>query len=190
MKLSSLVSPWCARLPILSSANASAYVVTLEEVGPNVVATGSGQIDLTGLTQGIEFATLANMEPSAAEIMTGPVTPTVQLYTGISGPGSFGPGELISFATSGTGDGVGVSSDNFVYVPAGYSSDSPLNSTSTYDGATFATLGATPGTYVWTWGSGANQSFTLKIGQTSCCQTILRRLGLLGWRRKQKAQTI
>ena len=50
MKLSSLVSPWCARLPILSSANASAYVVTLEEVESNVVATGSGAIDATGLT--------------------------------------------------------------------------------------------------------------------------------------------
>jgi hypothetical protein len=27
-----------------------------------------------------------------------------------------------------------------------------------------ASLGATPGTYKWTWGSGANQNFTLVIG--------------------------
>src|SRR5438477_10144137 len=26
------------------------------------------------------------------------------------------------------------------------------------------TLGVTPGTYVWKWGSGANQNFTLQIG--------------------------
>jgi hypothetical protein len=32
-----------------------------------------------------------------------------------------------------------------------------------YSGATFASLGVTPGTYVWTWGVGANQNFTLKI---------------------------
>ena len=32
-----------------------------------------------------------------------------------------------------------------------------------YSGKTFATLGVTPGTYVWTWGTGANQKFTLKI---------------------------
>jgi hypothetical protein len=33
----------------------------------------------------------------------------------------------------------------------------------TYSGATLATLGVTPGTYKWTWGTGANQNFTLQI---------------------------
>ena len=32
------------------AADASPYVVTIEEVGSAVVATGSGQIDTTGLT--------------------------------------------------------------------------------------------------------------------------------------------
>ena len=32
-----------------------------------------------------------------------------------------------------------------------------------YSGKTLATLGVTPGTYVWTWGAGANQNFTLQI---------------------------
>jgi hypothetical protein len=49
-------------------------------------------------------------------------------------------------------------------VPPGYVSDSPLSDTATYAGQTFATLGVTPGTYKWTWGSGANQNFTLVIG--------------------------
>jgi hypothetical protein len=31
------------------------------------------------------------------------------------------------------------------------------------DNQTFSSLGATPGTYEWTWGSGANQSFTFDI---------------------------
>src|SRR4051794_29994885 len=35
--------------PLTSQAQAG-YVVTLEQVGPNVVANGSGPIDLTGLT--------------------------------------------------------------------------------------------------------------------------------------------
>ena len=34
----------------------------------------------------------------------------------------------------------------------------------TYDNQTFMSLGVTPGTYEWTWGSGANQNFTLVIG--------------------------
>ena len=32
-----------------------------------------------------------------------------------------------------------------------------------YDGQTFKSLGVTPGTYKWTWGTGANQNFTLVI---------------------------
>lgn len=34
---------------------------------------------------------------------------------------------------------------------------------STYDTTTFSTLGATPGTYEWTWGNGPNQNFTLDV---------------------------
>jgi len=45
----------------------------------------------------------------------------------------------------------------------GYESGSPLHSTSEYLGQTFATLGVTPGTYEWTWGTGPNQNFTIDI---------------------------
>jgi hypothetical protein len=34
----------------------------------------------------------------------------------------------------------------------------------TFNGQTFASLGVNPGTYVWSWGNGANQNFTLIIG--------------------------
>ena len=38
----------------------------------------------------------------------------------------------------------------------------------TFNSATFASLGLTPGTYVWTWGTGLmNQNFTLQIGSAS-----------------------
>jgi len=50
-------------------------------------------------------------------------------------------------------------------VPQGYVSDTPLSSGATWNNATFASLGVTPGTYVWTWGTGLpNQNFTLIIG--------------------------
>src|SRR5207248_2671894 len=48
-------------------------------------------------------------------------------------------------------------------VPRGYVSGTFLSDRATYSGATLATLGVTPGTYKWTWGTGANQNFTLQI---------------------------
>ena len=41
-------------------------------------------------------------------------------------------------------------------MPMGYVSNSPLSDSTTYDSRTFATLGVTPGTYEWTWGTGAH----------------------------------
>ena len=50
-------------------------------------------------------------------------------------------------------------------VPDGYVSGAALLSSATWNNATFASLGVTPGTYVWTWGTGGpNQNFTLIIG--------------------------
>jgi hypothetical protein len=45
----------------------------------------------------------------------------------------------------------------------GYVSGTALSDMAIYSGQTFATLGVTPGTYVWKWGTGANQNFTLQI---------------------------
>jgi len=49
-------------------------------------------------------------------------------------------------------------------VPHGYVSGTILSDSMTFNNATFASLGLTPGTYVWTWGTGLeNQNFTLVI---------------------------
>ena len=54
---------------------------------------------------------------------------------------------------------------SFLQVPVGYVSGTALSSSATWTDATFASLGATPGTYVWSWGNGLpNQNFTLIIG--------------------------
>jgi len=49
-------------------------------------------------------------------------------------------------------------------VPVGYVSGHALSNSMTFNNATLASLGVTPGTYVWTWGDGADQNFTLQIG--------------------------
>ena len=151
------------------------YTVTLQQVGPDVVATGSGAINLTGLT--FEYSAGANseMRPSPATILTGPTTSSsVDLYTEPRGPTSFGTSGFFTLASSGSGDTVGTAADcskdgsdcdRFLIVPRGYVSGTFLSDSATYSGKTFATLGVTPGTYIWTWGTGLpNQNFTLIIG--------------------------
>jgi hypothetical protein len=146
------------------------YVVDLTQQGSNVVATGSGAIDLSGLTFVSGFNNAPFIIPATGVINTGPVLPDlskVDTYAGFTGPRAFGSGGE-TFASSGSGDFVGiqngVEAPDEVFVPTGYVSDSPLSDTTSYDGQTFSSLGATPGAYKWTWGTGANQNFTLIIG--------------------------
>jgi PEP-CTERM motif len=146
------------------------YVVTLTQEGTDVVATGMGPIDLTGLSfvGGGGGPGPSAMNPTDVAIITGAAAVT-DVYIGATGPTSFGSGGFTS-VSSGSGDQVGIDGinqpgiDGVIRVPSGYVSDSPLSDTATYAGQTFATLGVTPGKYEWTWGTGANQNFTLDIG--------------------------
>jgi hypothetical protein len=144
---------------------AQAYTVTLQQMGANVVANGSGAFNLTGLTFFSGDFVVPQMNASFGAILTGQVLGGVVTgYTGFTGPTSFGPGGFF-FATTGSGDLVGISSGaRALYVPKGYVSGTTLSDSMTFDNATFASLGVTPGTYIWTWGAGgANQNFTLII---------------------------
>src|SRR4051812_10233019 len=150
---------------LLASPAQAGYVVILEEVGNDVAATGGGIIDLTGLSFVGESFVGAGIIPVIGAIVTGPTdVDTFTGYTGFTGPTSFGSGGG-GAAGSGSGDIVGIfGSENLLRVPLGYVSGDPLSDISTYIGADFTTLGVTPGTYEWTWGTGPNQNFTLVIG--------------------------
>jgi hypothetical protein len=150
---------------LLATAAKAAYVVTLEQVGSNVVATGSGTLDLTDLTFEGDVSTIPFIRPNFGGINTG-AAETVATYGSVTGPTSFGIGSFTD-ANSGTGDlvGVNVTFSGSLGVPSGYVSDSALMDGATYDNATFSSLFATPGTYEWTWGTGPHaDSFTLQIG--------------------------
>ena len=162
------------------------YTVTLQQVGLDVVAIGSGAIDLRGLTFSNSNFLVPEITPSfhqlggndmGCSISTGPFSSmyqdprqSVDSYLGASGPLSFGSRRFEVFANSGGGNMVGIAAASssefkgvFLSVPRGYVSGTFLSDRATYSGATLATLGVTPGTYVWTWGTGANQNFTLQI---------------------------
>ena len=54
----------------------AAYIVTLEQMGTSVAATGSGTLDLTDLSgPSSGSSTLAQLFPADAVILTGPVSP-------------------------------------------------------------------------------------------------------------------
>jgi hypothetical protein len=186
-------------LGVTVTANANPYVLTLEQDGPNVVATGTGEIDLTGL--GFYTNTVGNgvlVWPSFDYTITGSGAGIAIYYplVSIKGPSNYGSGDYTGASTS-KGDNVGLSGQGQeLFVPIGYVSDSPLSDSATYDDATFASLGITPGTYVWTWGTGADQSYTIDVGSPSAVPlpTTLALfapgvggLMLFGWRRKRKA---
>ena len=144
-----------------------AYTVTLEQIGSNVVANGSGAINLTGLSflaSGTQGGGI--LQPPIGAITTGTTdSANVTIFSGFSGPTSFGSGNG-DIASSGSGDRVGiVGLFGQLSVPDGYVSGAALLSSATWNNATFASLGVTPGTYVWSWGTGLpNQNFTLIIG--------------------------
>lgn len=144
-------------------AQAAGYVVTLDQVGPNVVATGTGAIDFTGLTLAGTIHDSSLLVPDNGTILTGPTTtPAGDAYSGFSGPTSFGTGSQTP-ASSGSGDIVGIfGQTGFLIVPQGYVSGDALSDSSTYNSATFSSLGVTAGTYEWTWGNGPDQNFTVE----------------------------
>jgi hypothetical protein len=93
----------------LSVDPAQAYSVTLEQVGSNVVANGSGAINLTGLTLADRGLILTGtINANIGLIITGPFASFADGFFGITGPTSFGSGGS-SFPNSGSGDMVGIS---------------------------------------------------------------------------------
>jgi hypothetical protein len=159
----------------------AAYTITVQQVGGDVVATGSGSLDVTSFGSG-------TADTDSAQI--GTTNGNSFVYVGGSTDGSaltaysdegnpIGGGDPMfgvvgegGYASSASGDLVGLvpanlfnfDSDTVLYVPQGYVSGAPLSGTATWEGATINSLGLFAGTYVWTWGdSAAADSFTLVI---------------------------
>ena len=152
---------------------AQAYTVTLQQIGANVEAHGSGAFNLVGLTlSGPGAGGLPLVQANSGIIQIGAANhPNSDAYIGFTGPTNFGVGTQF-LASIGSGDFVAIFGGiadggvgHFLFVPTGYVSGTALLNSMTFNNATFASLGVTTGTYTWTWGTGLpNQNFTLRIG--------------------------
>ncbi len=144
----------------------AAYTITIDQVGPDVIATGSGSIDTTDLNFLTGFG--GNLGLVAADNAFAAVgsSDNGDFYSGFTGPTSFGPGEEdVANSTSGVFVGV-VGESGLIFLPDGYSSGAALGiSTDTFSNQTFSSLGINPGTYLYTWGTGQHADrFTVNIG--------------------------
>jgi hypothetical protein len=166
----------------LPGAAGAAVIIRVQEGPAGVSVSGGGSLNLSALTR---FATegttsTASLSPTGPTAVVG-ATSFVQsdIYSGIVAfPANFGPGRS-SRPPSAMGDIFGVSFGltlplvPFLVVPDGYVSGDPLSGSMRFDGANFASLGATPGVYVWSWGTGATaDSFTLIIGDQPAPEPI------------------
>lgn len=143
-------------LALLSVPSHAVYTIQLVEVGGDVVATGSGSLNLTavsGQSTGLQWAFVIPFAPWLTVGQT--VSTTVDIYQmqNFVSPPSIGTGGFAG-ATSGSGGNVGVNAGN-VIVPLGYVSGTALPATtSTWAGASLASLGIAPGSHTWSWGTG------------------------------------
>jgi len=121
---------------------------------------------------------LPAINPSFGFIRLG-VAGNQDLYSLVGGPtnfGSGGPNAIAANSSSGALVAI-IGGLDQLEVPVGYSSGASLGTSSAmWDSASFSSLGVTPGTYVWNWGTGADaDSFTLIAGAAAVPAPVIGR---------------
>ena len=143
----------------------SAATVSVFESAGNVVVSGSGSFNLAALTAEGGGEVNSSLNPALATFVVG--SGFHESYGNVSGPNNFGFGGLV-FGSSSTGSPFGVLQNGFggffLIVPRFYASGTPLDSSATYTGQSFGSMGLPHGTHNWTWGSGADaDSLTMHL---------------------------
>lgn len=186
--VAALATLWLAR-----PAEAS-FIINIVQSGPNVVGTGSGSFNLAALTSaGSGSSGGGVVEPLSNLIALGPSVGSEDFYTGTFAisPSGLGPSATLVSASSGAGPTVGLGTSAGLEVPHGYVSGNPIATDSaTWNSTTIAGLGLTPGTYVYSWGTGGSaDTLTLNVGTPEPGSMALVALGGLGlalrrWRKR------
>lgn len=139
--------------------------VNFREIGTDVIAAASGSLDLTGLTDDDTFFAQIGVRGDPAYFTLGAEgdgSSNAEGYNGITGPAQSGTGGLVA-PTSSSGDIIGVNAFFFgdLFVNRDYVSGARITARTSFAGQTFASLGLTPGTYVFSWPA---DTITLNIG--------------------------
>lgn len=148
-KSSLLVAAGLAVVVSAVSSARAAIVLTVSQVGPDVVISGSGSLNITGITPLFNSGwVLPSGSRDSARVGAG----TALAFGSLSGPATMGTGGAGGqFASSTTGVPFGITTFNSRYfVPQDYVSGESLSGTATYNGVTLASLGFAEGTYVYT----------------------------------------
>ena len=132
-----------------------------------MVATGSGSLDTTDLSLvGSGVGSCFGADALFALACVGPHSLDIDNYRGFVGPLSFGTGSPTFLDSSGSGDFTGIiGRTGFLDLPGGYVSETMLLGDAFFANSDFQDMGLTPGTYVWSWGTGPDaDTFTVQIG--------------------------
>jgi hypothetical protein len=182
-----------AAILTMTLAAPAAITIQFAQVGNDVVATGLGSANITGLTNLTPdplTGSQVNLEASSGNFRGGATGVNFTIYSGISGPANFGPGTSgNNIPTSVSGDYFGLTAFNGrLFVPGGYVSGTALSNTATWTNRTLANLGLSPvgSSFTYTWGSGANAdsltvavvpepSSALLVGLGAVCVALMRR---------------
>ena len=138
------------------------------EVGSDVVMSGYGGLNITDLmlvSSGSGFGSGISCQFGIFLLGTSPGN--LDLYTGstFNQPSNFGGPPTGFTSTVDSGSMMGVNPANNLAVPTGYVSGTYITGSTTYIGQTLSSLGAVPGTYIYSWGTGSNASIlTLQVG--------------------------
>jgi hypothetical protein len=146
---------------VISADAPAAVVMTINQVGLDVVATSTGTLSLTGLTvDGTFSGAPPQLGANFGVLLTGN-TGAGTYYGGFSGPGSFGSSGSV-IATGGLGNTFGiVGVSGQVFLSTGFQSGSPVASSATFANQTLASLMLVSGTYTYT---SVGDTIALNIG--------------------------
>jgi hypothetical protein len=152
MKFFACATLLAASITVVATAADATVTLNISQVGPDVVASASGSLNLTGLTEYESSTAIAEaINPSVAFSEVGDGSQRVNGFVGlISSPSNFGAANSTIFSSSISGDPFAVyGASGLVWLPDGYASGGPIAATATWSGQSIASLGLAPGAYTF-----------------------------------------
>lgn len=143
------------------------YTVTIYQSGSDVIAVGSGSINMISLKGDVYTRVIQpNIASGYGLLALGKRNPGIYLGQ-VTGPDRFGFAPGVIDATYAEGDAVGIDASwGTLMVPNGYVSGAPLQSLARWNDWTLSSLGLRPGEYRWSWGEGTYwDTFTIVVTQ-------------------------